>query len=182
MPHLWANCLLYVVFPIWLCAGLADYLCHRRTRIEATSGFKESLLHLAQAVTLGVAILAGMFCRINLTVFALMAACLMAHFALSLWDTAYAMRYRRIGVLEQHVHGFLNVLPFMALALVAIGNWPRVRAPGDFSVTACVIPIGTAVSVLVLITVLDLLPLLEELWRTSRTTALHHETRHPLSP
>ena len=33
--------LLYGVLPLWVAAGFADYLCHRRTRIEATSGIVE---------------------------------------------------------------------------------------------------------------------------------------------
>jgi CubicO group peptidase (beta-lactamase class C family) len=40
-------------------AGLADYLCHRAAHIEATSGYKESLLHLLQFAEVGVPILAA---------------------------------------------------------------------------------------------------------------------------
>lgn len=31
--------LLYFALPLWLLAGFADYLCHRASRIEVTSGF-----------------------------------------------------------------------------------------------------------------------------------------------
>ena len=34
--------LMYFVMPLWLAAGFADYLCHRATHIERTSGWKES--------------------------------------------------------------------------------------------------------------------------------------------
>jgi hypothetical protein len=37
--------LMYFVLPLWLAAGFADYLCHRATHIEETSGWKESVLH-----------------------------------------------------------------------------------------------------------------------------------------
>jgi hypothetical protein len=40
--------LMYFILPIWLAAGFADYLCHRASSIDTTSGWKESLLHLLQ--------------------------------------------------------------------------------------------------------------------------------------
>ena len=40
--------LMYVVLPLWLAAGFADYICHRASHIERTSGWKESVLHLVQ--------------------------------------------------------------------------------------------------------------------------------------
>jgi hypothetical protein len=46
--------LMYFVLPLWLAAGFADYLCHRAAAIEATSGWKESLLHLIQLGEMGV--------------------------------------------------------------------------------------------------------------------------------
>jgi len=38
--------LMYFVLPIWLLSGFADWLCHRATHIETTTGAKESLIHL----------------------------------------------------------------------------------------------------------------------------------------
>jgi hypothetical protein len=38
--------LMYFVLPVWLVAGFADWLCHRATHIESTTGAKESLIHL----------------------------------------------------------------------------------------------------------------------------------------
>ena len=34
--------LVVVVLPVWLTAGVADWICHRRTGIERTTGLKES--------------------------------------------------------------------------------------------------------------------------------------------
>ncbi|MBV9045849.1 MAG: diguanylate cyclase, partial [Alphaproteobacteria bacterium] len=31
--------LVYVVLPLWVLAGFADYLCHRATHIEHANGF-----------------------------------------------------------------------------------------------------------------------------------------------
>lgn len=65
--------LLWVVLPFWLLAGLGDYFCHRRTRIEETSGAPESKLHIAQFVQIVVPTLMGLFLRINLPILAFMA-------------------------------------------------------------------------------------------------------------
>jgi hypothetical protein len=46
--------LMYFLLPIWLAAGFADWLCHRASHIEFTTGAKESLIHLLMFVELGV--------------------------------------------------------------------------------------------------------------------------------
>jgi hypothetical protein len=38
--------LMNVVLPVWLAAGIADWLCHRASSIETTTGPKESVIHL----------------------------------------------------------------------------------------------------------------------------------------
>ena len=35
----------YCIVPMWIGAGFVDYICRRRTKIETTSGLKESLMH-----------------------------------------------------------------------------------------------------------------------------------------
>jgi hypothetical protein len=40
--------LLFFILPLWMLAGLTDYVLHRRTRIEETAGIKESVLHALQ--------------------------------------------------------------------------------------------------------------------------------------
>ncbi|MFF2147015.1 hypothetical protein [Kitasatospora sp. NPDC058190] len=37
--------LLYGVLPLWFAPAVADWAMHRRTRIEDTSGLRESLVH-----------------------------------------------------------------------------------------------------------------------------------------
>jgi hypothetical protein len=44
------NLILYGMLPLWGIAGFIDWCCHRATRIERTSGLKESLVHSAGAV------------------------------------------------------------------------------------------------------------------------------------
>jgi hypothetical protein len=36
---------LYVLLPLWTIPGFGDYLCHRRSKIESTSGTQESITH-----------------------------------------------------------------------------------------------------------------------------------------
>jgi len=50
---------MYFVLPLWLAAGFADYLCHRASHIEATSGPKESALHLLQFAEMAIPTLAA---------------------------------------------------------------------------------------------------------------------------
>jgi hypothetical protein len=129
-PLLW-GLLGYVVFPLWLLSGLADYLCHARTDIAHTSGSRESGLHLLQTVEIGLPVLAFLFLSTNALALALMAAGVVAHTATSWRDVAYAAQLRHISPGEQYVHSFLNVLPWVALALVAILHWPVVVAMFD---------------------------------------------------
>ena len=65
MEHALLGFLWYGLFPVWLIAGFADYLCHRKSDIGRTSGFRESLLHLLQSFEVGFPLLAGLFLEIN---------------------------------------------------------------------------------------------------------------------
>ena len=115
-----------VVLPFWLLSGLADYICHARTDIAHTSGAHESLLHLMQTVEIGVPLLVFLFCSVDALVLVLMSAGTAAHTASSWRDLRYADGLRRITPFEQYVHSFLNVLPWIALALVFVLHWPVV--------------------------------------------------------
>jgi hypothetical protein len=70
---------LYVRPPIWLAAALADWLCHRRSRIEETSGVKESLIHILMLTEMGLPVLAVVFLEITSPILLLMAAALLVH-------------------------------------------------------------------------------------------------------
>ena len=120
-----------VVLPLWLLSGLTDYVCHARTDIAHTSGTHESLLHLLQTAEIGVPVLAFLFFRVDAVLVALMSAGVVAHLATSWSDLRYADGLRRITPFEQYVHSFLNVLPWVAFALVAVLHWPVVRAVFD---------------------------------------------------
>lgn len=111
------------MLPLWLLAGMADYLTHRRTHIAQTSGVHESALHLLQTAEIGIPLLALLFLEGGATVLALAVAGAVAHTATSYRDVRYAVAWRHITVFEQFVHGFLIVLPLAALAIVAVLHW-----------------------------------------------------------
>jgi len=121
----------YVVFPLWLLSGVADYLCHARSDIAHTSGTHESALHLLQTAEIGLPVLVFLFLSTNALTLALMTAGVVAHAATSWRDVKFAAQLRHISPGEQYVHSFLNVLPWIALALVAILHWPVVVAIFD---------------------------------------------------
>lgn len=120
-----------VVLPCWLLSGLVDYTCHARTDIAHTSGTHESLLHLLQTVEIGLPLLAFLFFSVDALVLVLMFAGAVAHTASSWSDLRYADGLRRITPFEQYVHSFLNVLPWIALALVVVLHWPVVASLFD---------------------------------------------------
>lgn len=109
---------LAVVLPLWIAAGSTDYLLHRRSHIEATSGVKESALHLG-GITLGaLPVLAGLFFEVNAGVLALMTAGFASHIGMTIWDVSYAEEFRVVTTTEQHIHGMLEIVPFCALSLM----------------------------------------------------------------
>jgi hypothetical protein len=106
------------VFPAWLAAGAADWLCHRRSFIERTSGPHESFFHLALYVQIAVPIMLALWFEINATMLVLMAVCVIAHMITSWCDTVFAQPRRQIAPIEQHVHSWLDMLPLFALLIV----------------------------------------------------------------
>ena len=120
--------LMYVVVPIWLAAGFADWLCHRASHIAVHGGFRESLIHLLMFAEVGVPLLAAIFLEVNAGTILLMIVAFFVHEATALWDVSYAVRHRRVSPLEQHVHSFLEMVPLMAILLVVSRHWPQAAA------------------------------------------------------
>ena len=112
-----AQRVLDALHPIWVVPGILDYVCHRRTRIERTSGTHESLTHLLMTAASGVPVLLSLAFEMTPSVALLAVASVLTHEAIVVWDVAYAAPLRAIPPNEQHVHSFLEVLPFTMLAL-----------------------------------------------------------------
>lgn len=122
--------LMYGLLPAWFVPGIADWVMHRRTRIEDTSGTRESLLHSLMMLEVGVPLLGGLLLRIDRRVFGFMACAALAHEATAVWDVRVAYDSpREVRPAEQHIHSFLESLPFTALAAVACLHWDDVRSP-----------------------------------------------------
>ncbi len=109
--------LLYGLLPSWFAPGLADWVMHRRTRIEETAGLKESLIHSLMMTEVGIPIALTLRYEINPLLLSVQLGATAAHEATALWDVRTAVRSERdVKPLEQHIHSFLESLPFAALA------------------------------------------------------------------
>jgi hypothetical protein len=171
--------LMYIVVPVWLLAGLADYFCHRASHIERTSGVAETLLHLLQFALVGVPLLAALFLEINAAVLLVMLAGLVLHQAAAVWDVRYANATRRVAPAEQHVHGVLEMTPAIATAVVVILNWSDFLSlfaigAGSFSLDLkhASLPRWYLWTVMLGVFVCGVLPYGEELLRTTKTSRL----------
>jgi hypothetical protein len=120
--------MMYVLLPVWFVPGILDWIWHRQTKIETTSGTRESLIHSLMMTEVGLPILIGLFLDINAGVFALMIAAATLHEATAFWDVAYAVSRRKVTPREQHTHSFLEVIPLAAVSFIACLHPGQFRA------------------------------------------------------
>lgn len=120
--------LLYGVMPLWFVPAVTDYLMHRRTDIEHTSGTRESAIHALMMAEAGIPVMLGLFARINPLVLGTMYVAAGIHAATALWDVQVATEDREVHPMEQHIHSFLEVLPLTAIAFLSCLHWDQVRA------------------------------------------------------
>jgi hypothetical protein len=120
--------LLYFLLPLWMGAGLLDWFYHRRTKIEKTAGTHESMIHALMMSEAGFPLMVGLFLDVNALVLALMIVAFFLHEATAYWDVAYAEGLRNVTPNEQHVHSFLEVIPFMAVSFMICLHWDQFRA------------------------------------------------------
>jgi hypothetical protein len=174
--------LMYLVFPLWVMAGLADWDCHRRTGIERTSGFKENALHLLMFAEIGAGMLAVALLEINAGVLLWVALVFAVHELTVYWDLHYTTPLRDVRPFEQMVHSFLEILPLLSLALLAVMHWDQARAlvalgaaAPDFSLRPKSEPLAPTylAGALAAAVLLNALPLLEETRRCLRARQPH---------
>lgn len=103
-------------YGLWLVAGLADFILHRRANLAHTSGMAESALHLVQLLLVGLGILLWLYMQPSRPLLILWTAIATLHAAVGYLDTSVAYPRRRIGPLEQHVHSALDMAPWIAVA------------------------------------------------------------------
>jgi hypothetical protein len=167
-----ASLLVFVVLPVWITSGLADYLCHRATSIEMTSGTTESVLHLVQFALVGVPVVLALFLDINAGYFVVAGIFVVLHHAVAAIDLVFANSRRHIAPREQMVHSFLEIMPLTALILLGIMNWPQFLAllgagaeRPVFAPVVRLLPASFVIAIMGGAFLLNLLPYVEELFR-----------------
>ncbi|WP_406180082.1 diguanylate cyclase [Streptomyces canus] len=121
--------LLYGLLPGWFVPGLADWVMHRRTRIEDTAGTKESLIHSLMMAEVGLPIALTLRYQVNPLLLSVQLGGAAVHEATALWDVKTAVDSdREVKPVEQHIHSFLESLPFAALAALMCLHADQVRA------------------------------------------------------
>jgi hypothetical protein len=107
----------------WLGPGLLDWWCHRKTAIEhpRNGAVTESLLHAAMLAEGGIPLVLGTFFEVNPPVAILMAGSALVHEATAVADVRVAKNSQReLTQTEQHIHSFLEVMPFGMSALLLL--------------------------------------------------------------
>ena len=169
--------LMYFILPLWLAAGFADWLCHRASHIETTSGAKESVFHLLMLVEMGLPLLAAIFLQVNAGIIAFMIVAFFLHEITALWDVSYAVTVRRISPIEQHVHSFQEMIPLMAILLLISRHWGQFQAlfgfgpetpQFDLAWKEEQLPVTYIISIMTVALLLEVIPFVEEFFRGLR--------------
>lgn len=169
--------LMYFILPLWLAAGFADWLCHRASHIETTSGAKESVFHLLMLVEMGLPLLAAIFLQVNAGIIAFMIVAFFLHEITALWDVSYAVTVRRISPVEQHVHSFQEMIPLMAILLLISRHWGQFQAlfgfgpetpQFDLAWKEEQLPVTYVISIMTVALLLEVIPFVEEFFRGLR--------------
>ncbi len=108
----------HLLYLLWLAAGAMDFRLHRASNIEATSGLRESRLHLVQIGILGLATVLWLCFRASPSLLAVLLALVSLHAITGYWDTRVAYPTRAIRPVEQHVHSILDLAPWIAVGVV----------------------------------------------------------------
>jgi hypothetical protein len=186
-PAIVAGWLAWFVAPLWVLAGLADWLCHRATGIAHTAGPRESLLHLLLLAEMAIPVLAVLFFDVNALVIAVMLVALVAHQLTTLWDLRYAASKRNVPPIEQQVHSYLELLPLTGAILLVIAHWPQFLAlfglgsePARFGleVRDPPLPLAYVATLLGAVLLLDVLPYVQELV-SGLAAARSRDAAHP---
>jgi hypothetical protein len=118
----------YFIVPVWIGAGFLDYIWHRRTRIETTSGLSESLMHSIMMLEAAPAVLGPLFVEINAGVLAGMLGLSILHELTVALDVSFTATRRAIPPPEQVTHTFLEAAPFLVSAAAVSTHWEQFLA------------------------------------------------------
>lgn len=117
------NALLYVFLPLWGIAGFVDWCCHRATKIEQTSGLKESIMHSVMGIQMGLPIVLCLIFDINALILFICFITWILHEIVAHMDVRYASPRREISIWEMHAHTYLGSLPLYMLISIVVINW-----------------------------------------------------------
>jgi hypothetical protein len=117
-----------VLPPVWLASSLADWACHRYSRIENTAGVKESLIHLLLLGEMGIPVLAAAFLEITSPVILTMISAFLVHEVTVYSDLRVAVAEREVTPIEQMVHSFMEIIPLIGIWLVSVLREDELRA------------------------------------------------------
>lgn len=166
--------LLYLLLPLWVLAGLADWWCHQHNRPEASRrGLRECFFHLTLLLQMAVGGLAALWLEINLGVLALMVGLFLAHEATHWMEWGRVARQRELRVGEQMLHSFMELLPvFAVLCLLALhgnlaGHWSEASA-WELHWKRQPLPSAYVLGICIAIALLNAVPLLEASVRSLR--------------
>lgn len=117
------NLILYVLLPIWTIAAFFDWCCHRATRIESTSGLRESLIHAIMGIQVGAAMMVCLLFEVNVLVMLVCLFVLVTHEIVAHHDIVWASSRREIKHWETHIHSYLSSVPFYLFSLIVVRRW-----------------------------------------------------------
>jgi hypothetical protein len=161
--------LVWILYPAWLLAGAADYFCHRSSDIAHTSGRTESGLHVVQFLCIAAILILAVAFPVSGLTWAGMLLAATAHSVASYIDVAYSYQRRHVTAFEQQVHGYLDVIPWIAVALIGALGWDSIvaAAPAELLSGDRSVSLGGRV-VLTIFALFAGIPVLEEFIRTAR--------------
>ena len=169
--------MMYFIMPAWMVVGALDWLWHRQTKIETTSGVQESLTHQLMMIEAGVPAFASLFLEANAGLFTLLTAGVVLHQLTVMWDVNYTVSRRKIPAREQHTHTFMETIPFDIWAVLACLHPDQFRAmlglgpeKADFTLRMKKppLPIRNIALIMGATTLFVAVPHLEEFWRCWR--------------
>ena len=117
------NLILFGLLPLWGISGLIDWGCHRATKIEYTSGLRESLVHSLMGIQLGIPIILALYFYVNVTVLLICIAAWLMHEVVAHYDVHYSAPKRHISIWEVHVHNYMATIPLFLMMLIIVINW-----------------------------------------------------------
>jgi len=172
-------CIMYGGLPAWLIFGLADYVCHRLSKIERTTGIKESILHIVMGGQIAIPVFLGLYFEINVLLLLITFVVLIFHEVVAHIDVKYALNTRPISIWETHVHSFLEVLPFVVVGLIVMRKWSAFvdlvtfNWAGHMALIPKSLPLDAHYigGYFALMMIADVAPYMEELWRCWRYKA-----------